>query len=159
MNPFSKVRSAVLTLNTRTIAEPLLAAAGKTEGEVTIYLCSFSTGLPLFPVISLSFPVPILPSAVTGSTLKTHINRYYVNKPLQDPGYMYKYSLYFSALAQKIGTAASRRTLPGASLIPCILFLNTASSKLFYLKRRQQKLTSHNSQDYSHKDAFIKCKA
>lgn len=42
VNPFSKVRSAVLTLNTRTIAEPLLAAVRQTEGEVTVYICGFS---------------------------------------------------------------------------------------------------------------------
>lgn len=73
VNPFSKVLSAVLMLNTRTMAEPLLAAAEKKKEEVTIYLSGqFPCRAAFVPQMSTChFQHPFchqLPS--TGSTMK-----------------------------------------------------------------------------------------
>ena len=142
MNPFSKVRSAVLTLNTRTIAEPLLAAAEKTEGEVTVYPCSFPMGLPLFPA-------PILPSAFTGSTPKPPGSRY-LSRP-RVCAQIFTALFIFGAEDWNSSTKKELACLVRGSLISRIFynFLSTSKSKLLYLKS-QQRLNSLDCWDYSH---------
>lgn len=143
MNPFSKVRSAVLTLNTRTIAEPLLAAAEKTEGKSH----HVSVQLPCLSVCHSQHPsCHQLPSIC--SALKT-CGHCLIKRP-EHPGCMQKYSLHFSALVQE-EMEASRSIFPclaRGSLIPHIFlqcFLST-SPKLLHLRDNEQKFISHNSQ-------------
>ena len=105
VNPFSKVRSAVLTLNTRTIAEPLLAAAEKTEGRSHYVSVQF-------PCLSVChFQHPSCHQLLSNcSTLKT-CGHHTIKAP-EHPGRVQKYSLHVSALVPKEEAEASRRIFP-----------------------------------------------
>lgn len=104
-------------LNTRTMAEPLLAAAEKTEGRshhLFIWEVSLQ-GCLCPPDVNLSFPASILPSAAINwqhnEKRKNRISRHPSNKPFQDPVYVQKHSPNFSALVHK-GTTVTKGILP-----------------------------------------------
>lgn len=152
MNPFSKVRSAVLMLSTRTMAEPLLGTAEKTEEKPPV----MGAG-PHRAAFACSH------RPVTSSCHQQHSGNPYQGVPclqaLSGPRAHAQIFAEPSALVQGIGTAAPRRVLPAANSMPYPLYPKHCEFQVVLLRKKARRLmVLVIPRVILMKDAFINCK-